>query len=1047
MPEYRIVTKIDPAPAVTGAQKVKQELRGIQQAEADVATGAERMTAAQFRAAQRAGNQFANLGRAIRDAARAQMEAEQAARRVENVVDQEAAALRRLNDLLRDARMAHAAGAITSEQYARVQTLVTNGTKAHTVSLGQQRAGFMMAGQQVQDWTQQLSLGVNPLVVLAQQGGQTAYALQMALGEAGTAGRIAAFMSGPWGSIILAATVVLGGLAMKAMATGDAFEEEMEALKKDADETVAHERAKAAFGTTLEGVTDALRRNREVLDQLADSNKTQARQALEAAIAQKMRLVGIRAEIAANLDLARTMLEIQRTRATGPTQAAELAALNLPQRQAALDALQTRLADTDKRIAEATGQITEALSHRMVELGEQGATAIGRITQKYEGRNGLIELARQHATAEEVANGTLRRRIELLKQQQAAEEKLARTREQSNGVATFRSREQAIGIAGRELQGAGFRVGENVQFGGVRADHPGMGNAAHGRFAIDVNSGAGITEANVPDLRARFDSLARIYQSRGYRVLWNGWVYEAGANGPTRRIPAGQHQHQDHMHLEAPGTIVGKPTQASTAAQALREEGQAATEAEQRRDFVQGIVNKAAGRGMPDTRAAAVQNEINASLAEYEKRFNQLPTPDERKEIIGAITQGEARAQAEHFREAYQYPLEALQISLGKVGLAREVQNRVNAESVRLDRELTETEVAMIENSVRMTDVYERQQAVLEDINRPIENYIQQMRALVGLLEQGQISQAQFNARVADLQGPARQALGDLPADQMDPNSGLSYGQLAQTADENARYAQQLADLQTNRQALLDLGLNYDALERAAHQDHISKLNAIDQARRSTQLMAASNTFDSLAQIAEAGFGKQSAIYKAMFIASKAFAIADSIIKIQQAMASAAMSLPFPANLGAIATVAALGASIIANIVAVKATFAKGGYTGDMAKDQVAGQVHGQEFVVNAAATARNRPLLDAINNGATVDRGRRAGNDNLRTRDMASGETRVFQFGDVIVQAGNATGRDAEEIGQATKRAISSLIDEKLAEESRPGGRLTRTRPTMLSG
>lgn len=39
-----------------------------------------------------------------------------------------------------------------------------------------------------------------------------------------------------------------------------------------------------------------------------------------------------------------------------------------------------------------------------------------------------------------------------------------------------------------------------------------------------------------------------------------------------------------------------------------------------------------------------------------------------------------------------------------------------------------------------------------------------------------------------------------------------------------------------------------------------------------------------------------------------------------------------------------------------------GGYTGSAARGAVAGLVHGQEFVVNAAATARHRALLEAIN-------------------------------------------------------------------------------------
>lgn len=44
-----------------------------------------------------------------------------------------------------------------------------------------------------------------------------------------------------------------------------------------------------------------------------------------------------------------------------------------------------------------------------------------------------------------------------------------------------------------------------------------------------------------------------------------------------------------------------------------------------------------------------------------------------------------------------------------------------------------------------------------------------------------------------------------------------------------------------------------------------------------------------------------------------------------------------------------------------------GGYTGDGATGQVAGLVHGREFVMNAYATAANRPLLEAMNQGGNV--------------------------------------------------------------------------------
>ncbi len=139
----------------------------------------------------------------------------------------------------------------------------------------------------------------------------------------------------------------------------------------------------------------------------------------------------------------------------------------------------------------------------------------------------------------------------------------------------------------------------------------------------------------------------------------------------------------------------------------------------------------------------------------------------------------------------------------------------------------------------------------------------------------------------------------------------------------------------------------------------------LETARKSVLIQAAQSTADSLMQIAGDLAGKQSAAYKAMFIVSKAFAIADSVIKIQQAIASAAMSLPFPANLPAIATVAALGAGIISNIVAVSAQFKSGGFTGYGNDNDPAGTVHRNEYVMDAKTVRRvGRNKLDSIRAG-----------------------------------------------------------------------------------
>ena len=70
-----------------------------------------------------------------------------------------------------------------------------------------------------------------------------------------------------------------------------------------------------------------------------------------------------------------------------------------------------------------------------------------------------------------------------------------------------------------------------------------------------------------------------------------------------------------------------------------------------------------------------------------------------------------------------------------------------------------------------------------------------------------------------------------------------------------------------------------------------------------------------------------------------------------------------PAMAGITATTALSESLALASM----AGFKEGGYTGEGGVNQVMGVVHGKEFVVNAQATAANRPLLEAMNRGAVA--------------------------------------------------------------------------------
>lgn len=132
-----------------------------------------------------------------------------------------------------------------------------------------------------------------------------------------------------------------------------------------------------------------------------------------------------------------------------------------------------------------------------------------------------------------------------------------------------------------------------------------------------------------------------------------------------------------------------------------------------------------------------------------------------------------------------------------------------------------------------------------------------------------------------------------------------NYVQAKAAADMAAVEAARLLDLE-NSQIYADQKV---AIEAKMHQD----IDAIRSNANQAALTSSSDIFGSLASIAKSGAGEQSGIFKALFAAQKAFSIAQSIVSIQTGIANAA-ALPFPANLGAMAGVAAATASIVSTI-------------------------------------------------------------------------------------------------------------------------------------
>lgn len=245
--------------------------------------------------------------------------------------------------------------------------------------------------------------------------------------------------------------------------------------------------------------------------------------------------------------------------------------------------------------------------------------------------------------------------------------------------------------------------------------------------------------------------------------------------------------------------------------------------------------------------------------------------------------------------------------------------------------------------------------------------------------------------------------------------------------------AQELLTEQLHAQAVVanEASMN-DALKRLEQERVQAKLAA-----DSAIMQGGSQLFGSMADLAKTFAGEQSDTYKAMFAVSKAFAIADSIVKIQQGIA-AASALPFPANIGAMATVAASTANIVSTIASTN--FAGGRQyggavtAGSLYRVNETGQsemfvgANGSQYMI----PGRNGRVIAADDIGSSGGAG---GGGSLVQNNSFNISVSVNGGGSVSAES-SGTGANTQAAKQLAQMIAAGSKD-TIAREMRPGGLL----------
>lgn len=370
-----------------------------------------------------------------------------------------------------------------------------------------------------------------------------------------------------------------------------------------------------------------------------------------------------------------------------------------------------------------------------------------------------------------------------------------------------------------------------------------------------------------------------------------------------------------------------------------------------------------------------------------------------------------------------------------------------------------------LQNSVKTLDDYRKMQ---EQVKTKDERTNDLLKTRLELLEKakatGQLKPGEYEKTRADiyqntdmqLPSTVRNVVGNLT-----PTGGRLSGTFEGMQGQINEYGQAQQELQrwlaAQEEAYAKAGeITAEGEARMTSiRQRAADANQVIEAQKNTIISAATQSlFDSTAEIMRAGFGEQSAIYKVAFAASKAFAIADSMVKIQQAIASGAVSAPYPANIIAMASIAAQTASIVSNIQAVSGVgFASGGYTGPGGKYQPAGIVHKGEYVFDQASTNRiGVSQLEALRNGQPLDAtlgrtGFGTGVQNVNSDNSSKTTIHAPIEQHFHTPPGVTPDQMALSMAQTQKRATTEALDQVAAQLLRGDGKVGKAMRSKYPG
>lgn len=334
--------------------------------------------------------------------------------------------------------------------------------------------------------------------------------------------------------------------------------------------------------------------------------------------------------------------------------------------------------------------------------------------------------------------------------------------------------------------------------------------------------------------------------------------------------------------------------------------------------------------------------------------------------------------------------------------------------------------------------------------NSLAELYAQKMAAAGMQGPSGKIAQAGIDASINGQIFSGKPNTSRISAEVGGPSS-----ELTRMAEENAQlqawYDQRIAMYQQYRELEVENAAQYDEAIRQLEQQRAEDTVRNDQAMSMARISMAQEMFGDLTSLVGTFAGEQSSAYKAMFAVSKAVAIAQALINAPKTASDAYAAMAGIPIVGPALGIAAAGAALTAQMAQVASIrsislpgFATGGYVsgaGTGTSDSIMARLSDGEFVVNAAATKRNRALLEAINSNERVSVAGGAGavvstqsgssgasgiqqNIYIQNHSTAQVEQRRMPNGDLEFVIREATDRAVQEVAGQFAAGYGNVVD-----------------------